>query len=280
MHDINLLFSAPGKRPCIICQRTLTEPRRVRSPRDCPGRPCRSVWCGRRDFEPPQLSSLEPKSSASTNSATPAKEQAVRRRCRGRRAYNTQVADDSKKMTPLGRVRGLDTEPKNGPAISMMRPAPSELSPTPRSGPACPARRSRCSRRPGAVAAGARRRRRSRSSRIPPEVVFDPAPPATLSPRRAASPHLEQRAGQRIALGIRGSTALRAAAAASAPPLEPRQPDCIDVELSQAGTFVLEACLVDDDRPGRPIAAFTVAETTPPQVDQDRIVLLIEDAQR
>src|SRR5579872_4296079 len=79
--------------------------------RDCPAGPaaCRSVVRAE-GLEPPQLSSLEPKSSASTNSATPAKEQvkqqAVRRRCRGRRAYNTQADDGSKKMTlPAGHTR-------------------------------------------------------------------------------------------------------------------------------------------------------------------------------
>jgi hypothetical protein len=49
-------------------------------------------------LEPPQLSSLEPKSSASTSSATPAYEHHVRPRCRGRRVYNMGAADGSKKM--------------------------------------------------------------------------------------------------------------------------------------------------------------------------------------
>src|SRR5450432_3173596 len=44
-------------------------------------------------LEPPQLSSLEPKSSASTSSATPAESI-----CRGRRAYNMGPQVRSKKM--------------------------------------------------------------------------------------------------------------------------------------------------------------------------------------
>ncbi len=49
-------------------------------------------------LEPPQLSSLEPKSSASTSSATPADSIIVRPRCRGRRAYNMGPPVRSKKM--------------------------------------------------------------------------------------------------------------------------------------------------------------------------------------
>ena len=46
---------------------------------------------------------------------------------------------------------------------------------------------------------------------------------------------------------------------------------------SQAGTFALAARSVDDGPgPGPAIAAFTVIETAPPQVDQDAL-LLIED---
>src|SRR4051812_11628037 len=49
-------------------------------------------------LEPPQLSSLEPKSSASTNSATPAYEHHIRPRCRGRRLYNMRPTLRSKKI--------------------------------------------------------------------------------------------------------------------------------------------------------------------------------------
>ena len=70
-------------------------------------------------LEPPQLSSLEPKSSASTSSATPADSIIVRPRCRGRRAYNMGAPVRSKKMAvfePSGRSCGNWTsQAKNGP---------------------------------------------------------------------------------------------------------------------------------------------------------------------
>src|SRR3954452_11118011 len=55
-------------------------------------------------LEPPQLSSLEPKSSASTSSATPAYEHHIRPRCRGRRLYNMRPRLRSKKMAGSARL--------------------------------------------------------------------------------------------------------------------------------------------------------------------------------
>ncbi len=60
--------------------------------------------------------------------------------------------------------------------------------------------------------------------------------------------------------------------------LAPGDTQSIDVPLSQTGTFALEARSVDDG-PGqtRAVAAFSVADPSSPQADQDRIIL-IEDA--
>ncbi len=110
--------------------------------------------------------------------------------------------------------------------------------------------------------------------------VFDPAFPSSL------------RIGNRLQLNLRNSLVVPIAvgalgldgAAALQPllnlPLEPGKTQLIDTPLSQAGTFAFEARSVDDGPgPGRAIAAFTVAEPLPPQVDQEH-VLLIEDARQ
>src|SRR5947209_7199319 len=183
-------------------------------------------------LEPPQLSSLEPKSSASTNSATPAKEQAVRRRCRGRRAYNTQVADGSKKMTRCSGPTGWTRDAKNGPAISMMRAS------------LRPSRRQLLAGLSAGAAAAIWRRSAAQTAASPAaiamrpdasgKVVFDPAPPASFRLGERLRLTLRNGLSERIGLGIRGLDGIQAVEPLlPRAPLEPGQSTAIDIDLAQ-----------------------------------------------
>jgi len=168
-------------------------------------------------------------------------------------------------------------EAKNGPAISMMRPAPNlsrrqllaALSGTAAAAIWRPVLAQ--TTRPGTAAPIAVAIRQDASG----TVVFDPPPPALYRLGDRLRLTLTSELSQRIALGVRG---LELREPLFRQPLERGKPVAVDVELNQAGTFVLDTHLVDDGPAKRlPVAAFAVAEAAPPHVDQDRIVL-IEDA--
>ena len=159
---------------------------------------------------------------------------------------------------------------KNGPAIRMMRDS---------SGPS----RRRILAGLGAAATAPLWRRAAAQTLPPPPAmtikegpsgayIFDPTPPASFQLGDRLRLFATNNLAQRIALGPRGLDGI--------PALDLRSGKSagVDIALAQAGTFVLDARWLEDGAPKPlPIMAFVVAESAPPQVDQDR-VLLIEDA--
>jgi FtsP/CotA-like multicopper oxidase with cupredoxin domain len=109
----------------------------------------------------------------------------------------------------------------------------------------------------------------------PAGAIFDPAFPA--NPGNRLWLNLTNALAVPVTLGTLGLDGVPALQPLSKPLLEPGQARLIDRSLASSGTFVFEAKSIDDSA-GRPraIAAFTVAESSPPQVDQD-LTLLIEE---
>src|SRR5262249_29573753 len=111
--------------------------------------------------------------------------------------------------------------------------------------------------------------------------VFDPPPPASFRLGDRLRLTVTNGLSRRIALwisGLDGAQAVHALIRQQA--LGPGNFSEIDIQLNQPGTFALDPRLLDDGLPRPlPVAAFMVAESLPPQVDQDRI-LLIEDARQ
>lgn len=109
----------------------------------------------------------------------------------------------------------------------------------------------------------------------PAGAVFEPPLPAQLHDRLQLN--LTNALAVPVALGSLGLDGTSALQWLLELPLEPSQTRLIDRPLASPGTFVFEAKSIDDG-PGQPraIAAFSVAESSPPQVDQD-MTLLIEE---
>lgn len=164
---------------------------------------------------------------------------------------------------------GWTGEAKNDPAIMMM-PAPSRVT-----------RRGVLA---GAAAFAALQPGRMLAAEGPPTVrlrqgpagaVFDPPFPA--QPRDRLQLNLTNALAVPVMLGTLGLDGAPALQRWLELPLEPGETRLIDRPLPSPGTFVFEAKSIDDG-PGQPraIAAFSVAEPSPPQVDQD-VPLLIEE---
>ena len=126
--------------------------------------------------------------------------------------------------------------------------------------------------------------RRTQAADAPPAItvkqgaagaVFDPAFPA--NPGNRLWLNLTSALAVPVTLGTLGLDGTPALQPLSESLLEPGQTRLIDRPLASSGTFVFEAKSIDDN-PGQPraIAAFTVAESAPPQVDQDRTLLIEE----
>ena len=109
----------------------------------------------------------------------------------------------------------------------------------------------------------------------PAGAVFDPAFPA--NPGNRLWLNLTNALATPVALGTLGLDGAGALQPLLGSLLEPGQTRLIDRSLASAGTFVFEAKPIDHNS-GQPraIAAFTVAESSPPQVDQDRTLLIEE----
>ncbi len=109
----------------------------------------------------------------------------------------------------------------------------------------------------------------------PAGAVFDPAFPA--NPGNRLWLNLTNALAVPVTLGTLGLDGAPALQPLSESLLEPGQTRLIDRPLVSSGTFVFEAKSIDDN-PGQPraIAAFTVAESEPPQVDQDSTLLIEE----
>ena len=163
--------------------------------------------------------------------------------------------------------------PKNGPAISMMRPAP-QLS-----------RRQLLAGLSGTAAAAIWRPGVAQPA--PPTIAirqdaagkaeFDPAPPAAYRLGERLRLTVTNALAGRISLGVRGLDGAQAVEPLlKLPPIDADQSTAIDIALNQSGTFVFDARLLDDAAKSLPVAAFMVAEVAPPQVDHDRIFVIEE----
>ena len=109
--------------------------------------------------------------------------------------------------------------------------------------------------------------------------IFDPALPSRFRLGDQLRLSVTSALATPIAFSVRGLDGVRPLEPLFGRPLlEPGMTSAIDVPLAQAGTFLLDARLLGDGllKP-LPVAAFAVAETAPPQADQDHL-LLVEDA--
>jgi FtsP/CotA-like multicopper oxidase with cupredoxin domain len=111
--------------------------------------------------------------------------------------------------------------------------------------------------------------------------IFDSALPATFALGDRLRVNVANTLQVPVALGLVGLDGAREVQPLlGRPPLEPGGTLALDVPLNQSGIFLFEGRPIDDGSLLRsPKTGFIVKEASPPQVDQDRI-LLIEDARR
>jgi len=111
----------------------------------------------------------------------------------------------------------------------------------------------------------------------PAGATFDPPFPKSFRPGDRLSLRISNTLAGPIALGVFGLDGASALQPLLDPLLEPGQTRLISRPLVTSGTFAFEASSIGNSAgTTRTIAAFTVAEAAPPQVDLDRIVLIEE----